>query len=109
MKQRIRLTESDIHRIVKESVKRILKEGHGLDNYRVSEKEVDDFVYKNYLNGFRDRHAFFEYGKNNMARFCFPEDQIITPWLKRTVIGDWEGYELPNGEVIDCEEFEYTY
>ena len=27
MKQRIRLTESDLHRIVKESVKRILKEG----------------------------------------------------------------------------------
>ena len=33
MKQRIRLTESDLHRIVKESVNRILKEAYkgGLD------------------------------------------------------------------------------
>ena len=33
MKRRIRLTESDLHRIVKESVKRILREGkYDLDN-----------------------------------------------------------------------------
>ena len=30
MKRRIRLTESDLHRIIKESVKRILKESNGL-------------------------------------------------------------------------------
>ena len=29
MKQRIRITESDLHRIVKESVNRVLKEGFG--------------------------------------------------------------------------------
>ncbi len=36
MKRKVRLTECDLHRIIKESVKRVLKEGgHFRNSYRV--------------------------------------------------------------------------
>lgn len=43
MKQIIRLTESDLHRIVKESVQRILKEGR--DSEQTGEINIADRVY----------------------------------------------------------------
>jgi hypothetical protein len=46
MKKIIRLTESDLHRIVKESVKRILKEDNSLE-LRVAEKILDDIQNNN--------------------------------------------------------------
>lgn len=42
MKQRIRLTESDLHRIVKESVKRALREETANDEYQVNVSETVD-------------------------------------------------------------------
>lgn len=51
MKKIIRLTESDLHRIVKESVKRILKESNEREVFTISafnidkEEEVDDMQY----------------------------------------------------------------
>lgn len=36
MKRKVRLTEGDLHRIIKESVKRVLREGgHFMNSYRV--------------------------------------------------------------------------
>ena len=46
MKRIIRLTESDLHRIVKESVKRILKEDNSME-LRVAGKILDDIRYNN--------------------------------------------------------------
>ena len=45
MKKVIRLTESDLHRIIKESVKRILKEDTTFDNH-IADKIFDDMVQK---------------------------------------------------------------
>lgn len=59
MKKVIRLTENDIHRIVKNSVKRVLKEGFEdeddfVDEYSESAHKVadkiGDFVYRNHIN-----------------------------------------------------------
>ena len=46
MKRIIRLTESDLHRIVKNSVKRILREDNSLE-MRVAEKILDDIRNNN--------------------------------------------------------------
>ena len=45
MKKIIRLTESDLHRIIKESVKRVLKEDTTFDNH-IADKIFDDMVQK---------------------------------------------------------------
>jgi hypothetical protein len=45
MKKVIRLTESDLHRIIKESVKRVLKEDTTFDNH-IADKIFDDMVQK---------------------------------------------------------------
>ena len=46
MKRVIRLTESDIHRIVKESVRKILREEFDQENHIYSEKEMK-WLYDN--------------------------------------------------------------
>jgi hypothetical protein len=46
MKRIIRLTESDLHRIVKQSVKRILREDNSMEQ-RVAEKILDDIQNNN--------------------------------------------------------------
>ena len=46
MKKIIRLTESDLHRIVKESVKRVLREDNSME-LRVAEKIFDDIQNNN--------------------------------------------------------------
>ena len=64
MKKVIRLTESDLHRIIKESVKRILKEDSTFDNHiagnifddiiqrglyrRIQPKQLKDYIMKAY-------------------------------------------------------------
>ncbi len=45
MKRTIRLTESDLHRVIKESVKRILNEGKFVNNKKLSDEE-QRFNYK---------------------------------------------------------------
>lgn len=48
-KKTIRLTESDLHNIIKESVKKVLKEGQGWDTFKKSFREInpsDDDVEK---------------------------------------------------------------
>ena len=42
MKQRIRLTESSLHRIIKESVKSVLREGFGGGKW--TKQDIDEFV-----------------------------------------------------------------
>lgn len=49
MKRRIKLTESDLHRVIKESVKNVLREHTNSFNYDVYEQEMMD-VYENKIN-----------------------------------------------------------
>ena len=57
MKKLIRLTESDLHRIVKESVNRILKEVNYADNYRMHPNEkIDD--NDDFFDNDEDREEF---------------------------------------------------
>ena len=42
-KNRIRLTESQLHRVIKESVKNVLREGYQFGGYDVTEEELDDW------------------------------------------------------------------
>lgn len=71
MKQRIRLTESDLHRIIKESVKRILNEhkplytngdreiplgGHSQDSYVYHYGNNGEKVTHNWGKDIRDKH-----------------------------------------------------
>ena len=54
MKQIIRLTEGDLHRIVKESVKRILREEHELDKYERADDTytVDELTELNAIEAY---------------------------------------------------------
>lgn len=49
MKRRIKLTESDLHKIIKESVKRVLREWDANPNYTL-EDEADGAILGNYDN-----------------------------------------------------------
>ncbi|MBO7419255.1 MAG: hypothetical protein J6U14_10040 [Bacteroidaceae bacterium] len=64
MKQRIRLTESDLHRIVKESVNRILTE---LDwkTYQNAARKSDARAWDNY-----DDENAFDYNMNRRGKFA---------------------------------------
>ena len=59
MKQKIRLTESDLHRVIKESVKRVLREGHNED-YMEAKQIIDgmDFEDVKKLPYMDDRFSF---------------------------------------------------
>ena len=71
MKQTIRLTESELHNIIKESVMSILKEGQGWDKFKSVNKDIwsgkgDDEnypsykEYKNYVNNENNRQYYDE-------------------------------------------------
>lgn len=107
MKRRVRLTEGDLHRIVNESVKRILKEGIG--NRKWTKHDFDEFVH-DYLHG-------MVYGKGKIRTFtneeysykissnrkeviiCFPEIDGATVFLEDNDDFNEGRYELecPNG------------
>ena len=67
MERRIRLTEGDLHKIVEESVKRILKEGQGWNAFKSRAKEIFNGEYDDYNplddeNYANDRSQFIKYG-----------------------------------------------
>ncbi len=67
MKRRIRLTEDDLNRIVKESVKRVLKEGAGNTSFDKAIPEIIDFLselVRRLDNGLLDVEGFV--GGNKM-------------------------------------------
>lgn len=60
MKRKVRLTEGDLHRIIKESVKRVLKEGgHFRNSYRVdihlpnSDDDINNEYFDNKADAYR--------------------------------------------------------
>lgn len=82
MKKRIRLTESDIHRIVKESVRRVLNEGD-IDNYRRQmsfKKEVLAFLeklgYEKWSNMYDDNEWVVAVSINDYSDIRKIEDMV---------------------------------
>lgn len=71
MKQRIRLTEEDLHKIVKESVYRILNEGQGWNIFKDRAKGILRGEYDNELNqletddGKKETQNFIKHGNSN--------------------------------------------
>ena len=57
MKRKIRLTEGELHRIIKESVKRILKEG---EDYLFSNGNFDSYAY-DYDKALKDANSVEEW------------------------------------------------
>ena len=136
MKQRIRLTESDLHRIVKESVKRILREeilpdSHkispilALANYlRVSPKNIEE-VEKRRYGVFPDKYhngmweeSWIVYGSEQEAEddvrswapdYCegaTDDDYWYRAGYEKTKNGDFDWEEIAN-DIIDQEGIEW--
>ncbi len=67
MKRTIKLTENDLHNIIKESVERIINEGQGWDYFKNMSKKAwsgdyDDEINQHYQNKNRDEER--EFNKN---------------------------------------------
>ena len=63
MKQIIRLTESDLHRIVKETVNRVLNEGYSMPDFVITSiivngEDVSNEFFNNFGNRFESKYAF---------------------------------------------------
>ena len=69
-KQLIRLTESDLHRIIRESVKRIIKEEHGEPDSKVA------IIFLDIIEDYQANEIAEEYGVS--------EEQAAAEWFKET-------------------------
>jgi hypothetical protein len=104
MKRRIRLTESDLHNIIKESVNNILTELDWRTAERAGEiasKKASHFDTNRYDKIRYDRQAdkFFDYSrKKNNTQYGFPED-FDNNWEKNNE----EAKEMKNGK-----DYEYN-
>lgn len=79
MKNRIRLTESDLHRIVKESVRRVLKES------------VDEFSYSDSEDLGKGRHRqTIIYNGKEIGYLVTIEKNWLAPLEERYVLPDVE-------------------
>ena len=101
MKKIIRLTESDLHRIVKESVKRILKEEqYGLDDWNhgmmASQNSVDlGYEYEGELWGSDGSHAYLVTDENgNYNVEDEDENLVFNNWFSDV------NYENGNDDVL---------
>jgi hypothetical protein len=79
MKKRIRLTEGDLHRIVKESVKRVLREMKGDD---LEGQDLYDYVDSLNLNGEPDEEWSFDDWEQ-------PEDEYLTNPFDANTVGEY--------------------
>ena len=95
MKRRIRLTESDLHRIVSRSVKRVLREGKKVNNIPWEDSQRYKDGYQAYLRNAKDwedfRNGFYDilrrgesdedYAKNGEDKILnSPEQRITNDW-----------------------------
>ncbi len=106
-KKLIRLTESDLHRIVKESVSRILYEG--VDNIKWTKRDFDEFVHdvlhgmvygKGKIRTFTNEEYHYSFMPNRKELIiCFPETDGATVFLENNAEYNDGKYELecPNG------------
>ena len=107
MKRRIRLTESDLHRIVKESVNRILNEG--VSNIKWTRRDFDEFVHdvlhgmvygKGKIRTFTNEEYGYKISSNKTeVIICFPEIDGAAMFLEDNEEYNGGKYELecPNG------------
>lgn len=99
MKQRIRLTESDLHRMIKESVRQVLREGNSFSNMGIEDNELvkiasqGDYMtaYIDYLKEGWDNPSsapnleeFIQMVKNQTIRYVEDENGIY-------YVNDWNG------------------
>ncbi len=96
-KKVIRLTESDLHRIVKESVKRVLKEGKKVNNIPWLGSQKYEDGYQAYLKNYKDWQDFHKNVLNNPTNKDYilnrsdeiinsPEQKISDNWKKSNEI-----------------------
>ena len=90
-KKVVRLTESDLHRIVAESVERVLSEGQGWDMFKNSWKETWSGENDSYM---KDRH------KNGESPFGTDKDEMRNMTRNFIQTGDING---SNGEYYNPE------
>lgn len=111
-KKLIRLTESDLHKIVKESVKRILKESV-FSNNEEYEYDYDEMYCQQNYKSFPLYTWSYSSIDGNTAFFYFLDKKnnkliFIEYWLDEdTVAPYWKLYSV-NGEVLDEEGFKLT-
>lgn len=83
MKKLIRLTESDLHKVIKESVKKIIKEYHG---------EPDDsiaLIYNGIIEDYKAQEIAEEYGLS--------EEEAAAEWFKDVAAdGEFEENQMPH-------------
>jgi hypothetical protein len=84
-KKLVRLTEGDLHKIIKESVNRILQEGHGLDTFmNLAKEKVGDYEDGDFRKGLRDMFKgddvknFIETGDGDRKQYRYynPKDPL---------------------------------
>lgn len=56
MKRRIKLTESDLHKVIKESVKKVLSEQTNSFEYDVYENKINDVVHENLMDKIKEKY-----------------------------------------------------
>lgn len=119
MKKIIRLTESDLHRVISESVRRILKEGNVVNNKRLSDDE-QRFNHKGrerFRNNFKQSDQVQLPSNSEMGGYdmMFRKDLIrlkgllrkygVNPNSMHTRIGDNDNQdmviEIPNARALD--------
>ena len=89
MKRKIRLTESDLHNIIKESVKKVLSEGKVTNNIPFKRREYDE----EYLQKLKD-----------IA-------EVVDPETKEKILNMVRSYELQNpkgGELHSKRAYKYS-
>lgn len=73
MKRRIRLTENDLHRVIKESVKKVLREN---DDMATTKKDNEKW-YAVYVMSASDYERMDEYGYEREEYPCFVELTLV--------------------------------
>ena len=112
MKQVIRLTESDLHRVVKESVQKILREMSGIYDEWYGEEDYDGNVGQEGLIRSYDIGTVYdsnveqeakEMGFNNIGdylKYWFDEVKEDTPWYWTQKSGGFKNTIFREGGVV---------
>ena len=87
MKKIIKLTESELHRIIENSVKRIIKETHG------EPESYTGLIYNSILDDYKAQEMADEYGLS--------EEEAAAEWFK----GVAEGGDFEEGQIPTHRQF----
>jgi hypothetical protein len=124
MKKIIRLTESDLHRIIEGSVKRILREGvlgndwrqnedEVLNNYEPFEDQIDRYEAE---NEFRNQHDWGAQGEKDTDPTYYDQHSDVLGWNDDEAEGYEEDPDLYrddvtgwNGDISDGDLYRGTW